>query len=160
MSEANSAAETQQNPVFNIERTYVKNSSLEVPHAPEVFLAQEAPTLEVNISIGGQNIENHFYETTVTATVTATLPDKRVLFLAEAEQGGIFRIENISESDMPLVLNVTCPNILFPYVREVISDMTTRAGFPPVYIAPLNFESMYRRQLEQQNSADGAAQDA
>lgn len=142
-------APEQQQPEFNIEKTYVKNISLELPHAPEIYLVQETPEIEMKIGVAHKTLEEGFYDCSVTATVTATLEDKRVVFLAEAEQSGIFRLKNIPEGDIELILNVTCPNILFPYLREVITDLTVRAGFPPVYMAPLNFEAMYRQQQEQ-----------
>lgn len=148
-----SEEKTPEQPEFNIEKTYVKNISLELPHAPEIYLAQETPEIEMKIGVAHKALEEHFYDCSVTATVTATLEDKRVVFLAEAEQSGIFRLKNIPENDLDLIMNVTCPNILFPYLREAITDLTVRAGFPPVYMAPLNFEAMYHQKQEMAESA-------
>ncbi|MDO5686693.1 MAG: protein-export chaperone SecB [Neisseria sp.] len=151
MSEENQVADN--TPVFNIEKIYLKNASLEVPHAPEIFLTQEAPDVEMKIGVGGKQIEEGFYDVSITATVTATLEDKRVLFLAEVVQSGIFRMQNLPAEDIDPVINITCPNILFPYVREAITDLTVRAGFPPVYMAPINFEAMYQQQAAQSGNA-------
>lgn len=147
MSEQNQ--QTNETPVFNIEKIYVKNASLEVPHAPEIFRLQKQPEVEVKIGITTHALEEDFYDVSLTATVSAT-SDKKNVFLAEAVSSGIFLIKNIPQKEHGLVTNVTCPNILFPYAREVVSDLINRAGFPPVYLAPLNFEAMYMQQLQEQ----------
>ena len=124
--------QTSQQPVFSIEKIYLKDLSLEVPHAPQVFL--------------------EFYNVTVTVTVTAKMTEERVLFLNEVAQSGIFRIANIPDEDVELLLAVAAPNILFPYARETVSNTITRSGFPPVMLAPINFEAMY--QAEQANAGN------
>ncbi|MDO4433542.1 MAG: protein-export chaperone SecB [Alysiella sp.] len=139
----------QEQPIFSIEKLYVKNLSLEVPHAPQIFLEQETPEVDMRISTDGQQIEEGFYECSVTVTVTAKLSDNRVVFLNEVSQAGIFRLSGIPEDDIKLLLGVACPNILFPYAREVVSTTVTRAGFPPVLLAPINFEAMYNQAQEQ-----------
>ncbi|ASP17011.1 protein-export chaperone SecB [Neisseria sp. 23W00296] len=147
-----SEQENQQQPVFSIEKIYVKDLSLEVPHAPRVFLEQGEPNVEMRISTQSEKLEDNFYDVSVTVTVTARLEDERVMFLNEVTQNGIFRLENIPEEDMSVLLSVACPNILFPYAREAVSSAITRAGFPPVLLAPINFEAMYQQQQEQGNA--------
>ena len=145
MAEENQAVETQ--PVFSIEKIYVKDLSLEVPHAPQVFLTNESPEVEMKVATRGDKIEDGFYNVSVTVTVTAKLEnEEKTMFLSEVTQSGIFRIDNIDAEDVNLLLGVACPNILFPYAREAISTTVTRAGFPPVMLAPINFEAMYQSQ--------------
>ena len=135
-------------PVFSVERLYVKDLSLEVPHAPQIFLEQGEPEVDMRVSTGNTKLEDGFYSVDVTVTVTAKLNEERTMFLNEVTQSGIFRLENIPEEDVQLLLSVACPNILFPYAREAISNSVTRAGFPPVLLAPINFEAIYQQQQE------------
>lgn|SRR5574340_268015 len=141
-----------QQPVFSIEKIYVKDLSLEVPHAPQIFLQNESPAIEVQVHSRGASLEEGIYEIVLTVTVTAKLADKTV-FLAEAAQAGIFQIRNVPEADLEPVLGINCPNILFPYVREVISDVVGRAGFPQMYLSPVNFEALYVQQKQAQQQA-------
>ncbi len=134
-----------QQPVFSIEKIYVKDLSLEVPNSPQAFLQAEAPQLEVQLSNASQSIDGTLFETSVSVTVTAKVGDK-ILFLVEAVQAGIFQIRGIPEGELPAVLGIVCPNVLFPYARETISDVVNRAGFPPVLLAPVNFEAIYQQQ--------------
>ena len=140
--------QTEAQPVFSIEKLYVKDMSLEVPHAPRIFLEQGEPEVDMRVSTESSKLEDEFYEVSVTVTVTAKLQDERVMFLNEVSQGGIFRLANIPEEDVKLLLAVACPNILFPYAREAVSSTITRAGFPPVLLAPINFEAMYQQTQE------------
>ena len=135
-------------PVFSVERLYVKDLSLEVPHAPQIFLEQGEPEVDMRVSTGNTKLEDGFYSVDVTVTVTAKLNEERTMFLNEVTQSFIFRLENIPEEDVQLLLGVACPNILFPYAREAISNSVTRAGFPPVLLAPINFEAIYQQQQE------------
>ena len=145
-------SEQQAQPVFIIEKLYVKDMSLEVPHAPRIFLEQGEPNVDMRVSTQSEKLEDNFYNVAVTVTVTAKLPDERVVFLNEVTQCGIFRLENIPEEDEAILLAVACPNILFPYAREAVSSEVTRAGFPPVLLAPINFDAMYQQQQEQGNA--------
>ncbi|GAB4170188.1 MAG: protein-export chaperone SecB [Rhodocyclaceae bacterium] len=136
-------------PVFGIEKIYVKDLSLEIPHAPKIFLERTQPKVEVQLHSEGQALGEGLYEVTVTVTVTAKL-EERTLFLVEAGQAGVFQIRNLPEADLQPVLAIACPNILFPYVRETVSDVVTRAGFPPVLLAPVNFEALHQARMAQQ----------
>ena len=140
--------EPKQQSTFGIEKIYVKDLSLEIPHAPEVFLSGEQPQVDVQLHNEGTAISDGLYQVVLTVTVTAKAGDK-TLFLVEAAQAGIFQIRNVPESDLEPLLATACPNILFPYVREAVSDVIARAGFPPVYLAPVNFEAIYLQRLQQ-----------
>jgi len=149
-------SDAQQNnqPVFSIEKLYVKDLSLEIPNAPMAFLERETPTVDIQLHHNSSRVDEGLYQTVLTVTVTAKTADK-TLFLVEAAQAGLFTLRNIPQGDMDAVLAIACPNILFPYVREVVSDIVVRAGFPPVVLNPVNFEALYQAQRDQlaQNSA-------
>jgi preprotein translocase subunit SecB len=142
-------SDDQNQPAFSIEKLYVKDISLEIPNAPQIFLEREAPQVDIQLHHQSTKIDDGVYQTLLTVTVTAKIKDK-TLFLVEAGQAGIFVIRNIPEADMDPVLGIACPNILYPYVREVVSDMVARAGFPPVVLAPVNFEALYQAQKQAQ----------
>jgi preprotein translocase subunit SecB len=137
-------------PVFTVEKLFVKDLSVEVPNAPKIYLEREAPQVEIQMNNAANPIDEGYYEVLLTVTVTAKLGDKSV-FLVEATQGGVFQIRNVAAQDLDIVLGVTCTNMLYPYVREVVSDAVTRAGFPPVILAPVNFEAVH--QARQQSLA-------
>lgn len=139
-------------PVFSIEKVFVKDLSLEIPNAPQVFLERENPQVDIQLHHNSASVDDGIYQTTLTVTVTAKVGEK-TMFLAEATQAGIFVIRNIPQAEMDPVLGIACPNILFPYVRETISDVVVRGGFPPVVLSPVNFEAIYQAQLQQQQQA-------
>jgi preprotein translocase subunit SecB len=145
------AAEAAQ-PSFQIEKLYIKDLSLEVPNAPQVFLETQQPQLEVQVRNEAAQIDDTLFEATVTVTVTARAGEK-TMFLAEAAQAGIFSLRGIPPQELEPVLAIGCPTILFPYVREAISDLVTRAGFPPVVLAPVSFEQLYMERQRQQQAA-------
>ncbi|WP_124948611.1 protein-export chaperone SecB [Sulfuriferula thiophila] len=140
--------------VFAIEKLYVKDASVEVPNAPHIFLEREAPEIDVQLATQSAPVAEDVYETTLTATVTAKIGEN-VMFLIEVAQSGIFRIAQIPADQLNAVLGIGCPNIVFPYLRETVSDLTTRAGFPPVILNPVNFEAMYMQQQQQQANEAG-----
>lgn len=148
-------SEQQPQPAFNIEKIYVRDLSLEVPHAPGIFLERDAPQVNLQLNTRSDTIDKGLYEVQVVVTVTAKIKEK-VMFLVEAHQAGIFRIQNVAENDIGPVLGIGCPNILFPYLRETISDTVTRAGFPPVILNPVNFEAIYNQ--SQQRAQSGTAE--
>ena len=143
-------------PVFAIEKLYVKDLSVEVPNAPEIFLEREQPQVEIQLNTGGRGIGDGVFEVILTVTVTAKFEDKTV-FLVEVGQGGIFRIQNVPDEQLEPLIAVACPNILFPYAREVVSDAVTRAGFSPVVLQPVNFEGMYMARLQEAQAQAAAA---
>ena len=137
-------------PVFSIEKIYVKDLSLEIPHAPQIFLEREQPEIDMQLATEGKQLEDGVFEAVITVTVTAKLGEQ-VMFLVEAAQAGIFQIRGVAEEEISGVLAVACPNILFPYVRETVSDVVNRAGFPPVLLSPINFEALYAQQMAEQS---------
>lgn len=141
-------------PVFSIEKIYVKDLSLEVPNAPQCFLERESAEISLQMQTGGEAVGDGVFNVVLTLTVTAKIGDK-TQFLVEAAQAGIFTIRNVPNEELEPIVAVACPNILFPYARETISDAVTRAGFPPVLLAPMNFEAIYRDRLMQQQAAAG-----
>lgn len=142
-------------PVFSIEKIYVKDISLEAPHTPNIFLEQGQSEIDMQLDSAARHIDKDFYECVITVTATATLPDKRVLFLVEVKQAGVFRISDVPQEDMEPILGIACPNILFPYARESVSNIVTRAGFMPVLLSPVNFEALYlQRQQQLASEAD------
>jgi len=151
-------ASEQQQPLFNIEKLYVKDLSLESPNAPSIFLERENPKIDLQLNTQSNIVEEGLYEVTVTVTVTATLPEKdKVMFLIEAKQAGIFQVRNMPPDEVEPVLAIICPNILYPYLREVVSNMAIHAGFAPVFLTPINFEVLYQQQKQQQAQAQAAA---
>ena len=136
-------------PVFSIEKLYVKDLSLEVPGAPQIFLEREAPQINVQLRTAGQAVEDGVYEVTLTVTVNAKIGEDRNLFLVEVAQAGIFQIRNVPQEDLEPIMMIGCANILFPYAREAVSDAVARAGFQPVVLAPVNFEAMYAQNRQQ-----------
>ena len=139
--------QSEQQPVFNIQRLYMKDLSLEQPNSPAIFLEQEAPSIEVQLDVGSENLADGIYEATITITVTAKIRDK-VAFLVECKQAGIFEARNIPEGQMEPLLGIACPNIIYPYLRSNIADAITRAGFPPIHLTEINFEVFYHQRRE------------
>lgn len=138
----------EQQPSFQIEKIYVKDVSLEIPGAPQVFLDAQGPALEIQVRNESVQFAEGLYEVAVTVTVTAKAGEK-TLFLAEASQAGIFSLRGVPPADLEPLLAVACPTILYPYARETISDLITRGGFPPVLLAPVSFEALYAQRKQQ-----------
>jgi preprotein translocase subunit SecB len=134
-------------PVFQIQRVYLKDMSLEQPNSPAIFLEQEGPAIEVSLDVGAEQLADGIYETTVTITVTAKIKDK-VAFLVEGKQAGIFEARNIPVDQLDPMLGIGCPTIIYPYLRSNIADVITRSGFPPIHLAEINFESFYSQRLQ------------
>lgn len=161
MAEENQAAQKPDNedkqPGFGIEKIYVKDLSLEIPNAPQIFTQRETPQLSVELSNAVNQLDDGVFEVAITVTVTSKVEEKTV-FLVEVAQAGIFQVRNIPAENLDMILGVTCPNILFPYARETVSDVVIRAGFPPVLLNPINFEALYAQQRQQaQVAEEGAA---
>jgi preprotein translocase subunit SecB len=140
-------ADENQQPIFQIQRVYLKDMSLEQPNSPAIFLEQEAPHMEVAVDVGAEPLAEGIFESTVTITVTAKINDK-IAFLVEGKQAGIFEARNIPPEQLDPLLGIGCPNIVYPYLRANIADMITRAGFPPVHLSEINFEVFYQQRLQ------------
>jgi len=136
-------------PIFSIEKIYVKDLSLEVPGAPNIFLSKDAPQVDVNIHTAAKVVEAAaLYEVVLTATVTAKLAE-RTVFLVEVAQAGLFHIRNLPPQDLDAVLGILCPTTLLPYAREAVSSTIARAGFPPVVLQHMDFNQVYQQALQQ-----------
>ena len=146
-----------QDPVFQIQRVYLKEASLEQPNSPAILLEQEQPNVDIQLGVEAAPVAEGIFEVCVTATVQTKIKDKTV-FLVEVKQAGIFEIRNIPEAQMSAVVGVACPQIVYPYLRGNVADVITRAGFPPVHLAEINFQAMYEQQQAQAASAPAPAQ--
>ena len=146
-------------PVFQIQRMYLKDLSLEQPNSPQILLEQQQPQVEINLGMGAEAVADGIYEVTVTATVTTKVSDK-TLFLVEAKQAGIFEIRHVPQEQMQGIISIVCPQMIYPYLRAIVSDVCTRAGFPPINLTEVNFQAMFEAQQQQaaaQNGNGGAA---
>lgn len=150
----------QEQPQFGIEKIYLKDLSLEIPNAPQIFLERDAPQIEISIHNGAGPLDQAgLYEAVLTVTVTAKVKDKTA-FLVEVAQAGIFRIVNLPPQEIDAVLGVLCPGTLLPYAREAVSSLMARAGFPPVLLQHMSFDAAYQermRQLQQEQAAAAGA---
>ena len=145
-------------PVFQIQRVYLKDMSLEQPNSPSIFLEQDVPQIEVSLDVGAETLADSIYEASVTITITAKVKDK-VAFLVEGKQAGIFEVRGVPADQMEPLLGIGCPNIIYPYLRANIADVISRAGFPPVHLAEINFEAFYQqRQQAMAQAAEAPAQ--
>ncbi len=135
-------------PVFQLQRMYLKDASLELPHAPQIFLEQGAPQVEIQLDVTNEKIGPEMFEVAVRATTTARVGDK-VLFLAEVKQAGIFELRGIPEAQLAAVLGIVCPGIVYPYLRANVADLLNRTGLPPIHLAEINFEAMYNQRNAQ-----------
>ncbi|CAM4438367.1 MAG: Protein-export protein SecB [Legionellaceae bacterium] len=139
----------QNQPQFVLQRIYLKDASFEVPHAPEIFLTQWEPKIDINLETFAKNIGENTYESLIFVSVTASVDDK-IAFIAEVKQAGIFSIANIPEDQINPILNITCANIIFPFLRSALCDLIVKGSFPQFLIDPINFEVLYQQQVENQ----------
>ena len=135
-------------PVFQIQRMYLKDLSLEQPNSPQILVDQTQPQVEINLAVGAEPVTDGIFEVTVTATVTTKVADM-VLFLVEAKQAGIFEIRNVPDEQMQGIVGIVCPQMVYPYLRAIVSDVCTRAGFPPILLSEVNFQAMFEQQQNQ-----------
>lgn len=138
-----------QDPVFQIQRVYLKEASLEQPNSPAILLEQAQPTVDIQLGVNASPVAEGVFEVSVTATVQTKINDKTV-FLVEATQAGIFEIRNLQQEQMGPIMGIACPQIVYPYLRGNVADLIQRAGFPPVHLSEINFQAMYEQQQQQQ----------
>ena len=146
-------ADQQQEPVFQIQRVYLKDLSLEQPNSPAILLEQEQPTVDIQLGVDAQPVADGIFEITVSATVQTKIGD-RTVFLVEAKQAGIFEIRHLPEDQMAPILGIACPQIVYPYLRGNVADVIQRGGFPPVHLAEINFQAMFEQQQAQAAAAN------
>ena len=142
-------------PVFQIQRVYLKDLSLEQPNSPAILLEQAQPSVDIQLGVQATPVAEGIFEVAVTATVQTKIEDKTV-FLVEAKQAGIFEIRNVPEEQMGAIVGIACPQIIYPYLRGNVADTITRAGFPPVHLAEINFQAMYEQQQAAQAANSGS----
>ena len=162
MSDQNSQADQAQNtnaPVFNMQRVYLKDLSLEMPNAPNIFLEQEGPQVEVAINVGGQALAETVFESTITVTVTTRIGEK-VLYLVEATQGGVFEIANVPAEQLDPLMGIVCPTMLYPYLRANVADAITRTSLPPLHLAEVNFQALFEQRMAEAAQAAPASNGA
>ena len=140
------AADT--NPVFQIQRLYLKDLSLEQPNSPQILGEAIQPEVDISLAVSAEPVVEGIFEVCVTATVTAK-SSERTVFLIEAKQAGIFELRNIPSDQMQVILGVACPTMVYPYLRAIVSDVCTRAGFPPLLLTEVNFQAMFEAQQQQ-----------
>jgi preprotein translocase subunit SecB len=143
-------------PVFQIQRVYLKEASLEQPNSPAILLVQEQPTVDIQLAVSAEPAAEGVYEVCVSATVQTKLADKTV-FLVECKQAGIFEVRNLPDDQMGPIMGIACPQIVYPYLRANVADLINRAGFPPVHLSEINFQAMYEQQ-QQTRAAEGTPQ--
>jgi len=145
-------AEANLEPVFQIQRVYLKDVSLEQPNSPEILMQQDQPSVDIQLGVETKPVVEGIFEVTVTATVHTKIQDKTV-FMVEAKQAGIFEVRNIDPEQLGSILGIACPQIVYPYLRGNVADVIQRAGFPPVHLAEINFQAMYQQQAEDASQA-------
>lgn len=136
-------------PVFQIQRVYLKEASLEQPNSPAILLVQEQPSVDIQLAVSAEPAAEGVFEVCVTATVQTTIGD-RTVFLVECKQAGIFEIRNLPQEQLSSIIGIACPQIVYPYLRGNVADIINRAGFPPVHMTEINFQAMYEQQQAQQ----------
>jgi preprotein translocase subunit SecB len=159
MSDQNAQIDQAQNanaPVFNMQRVYLKDLSLEMPNAPNIFLEQEGPKVEVTINVGGQALAETVFESTITVTVTTRIGEK-VLYLVEATQGGVFEIANVPAEQLDPLMGIVCPTMLYPYLRANVADAITRTSLPPLHLAEVNFQALFEQRMAEAAQANPAS---
>ncbi|MEO7160947.1 MAG: protein-export chaperone SecB [Polaromonas sp.] len=138
-------AEANLDPVFQIQRVYLKDISLEQPNSPEILLNQQQPGVEIQLGVDAKPVADGLFEVSVTATVHTKIDDKTV-FMVEAKQAGIFELRNMPNEQLGAILGIACPQIVYPYLRSNVADIIQRGGFPPVHMAEISFQAMYEQQ--------------
>lgn len=144
-----------QDPVFQIQRVYLKEASLEQPNSPAILLEQEQPAVDIQLGVEASQAAEGMFEVCVTATVTTKLKE-RTVFLVEVKQAGIFEIRNVGDQ-LNAIMGIACPQIVYPYLRSNVADIVTRAGFPPVHLAEINFQAMFEQQQAQLQQEQGSS---
>jgi preprotein translocase subunit SecB len=143
-------------PIFQIQRVYLKEASLEQPNSPAILLEQEQPSVDIQLGVESLPVAEGVFEVSVTATVHTKIGD-RTVFLVECKQAGIFEIRNLPDDQMGAIMGIACPQIVYPYLRGNVADVVTRAGFPPVHLAEINFQAMFEQQQAQAAEQAAAA---
>ncbi len=140
---------------FNLKKIYIKDASFESPMSPQSFLQQQPPEVDIQLDISHSKIDAEHQEVILSITVTAK-SEEQTVFLCEVQQAGLFQISGVPEKEMPMVLDIACPNILLPYIRQAIDDLVGKGGFPQMLIHPVNFEALYQQKVLASQKPEGA----
>jgi preprotein translocase subunit SecB len=132
---------------FSVQKIYVKDISFETPNSPKIFQKQWQPVVNMDLASNAMALDKTYYEVVLSITVTVSFEEETV-YLVEVQQAGIFHLSNIPKQSLNRMLGAVCPNMLFPFAREVISDLVTKGGFPQLLLAPVNFDAIYQQQIE------------
>lgn len=159
MSDQENTKSEQPQQQFAVQKIYVKDLSFESPDVPDVFRLKWEPNVNIELNSQGKQLEPNTHEVVLGITVTVKLEDK-VAYLVEVQQAGIFNLSGFAENDLGAMLGSYCPNLLYPFAREVISDMVTKAGFPQMLLAPVNFDAIYQDHLRRQQEQKDANPDS
>jgi preprotein translocase subunit SecB len=148
-------AEAATGPAFTVEKIYVKDVSFEVPNAPAVFAETAQPQLQLNLSQNVQRVGENAYEVVLGVTLTCTANDKS-MYLAEVKQAGVFGLVGFDAQTLDAMLGTHCPNVLYPYARQLVSDLIQAGGFPPFFLQPINFDALFAEQQRRMASGGEA----
>jgi len=141
---------------FHIQRIYLKDCSVEQPNSPEIFLEKTTPDIDIEVNVSASRLQEFVFEVVVMATVTIKQGEK-IAVLVEAKQAGIFEVVNFPEEQIDPIVSIACPTIIYPYLRSNIADLITRAGFQPVHLSEINFQSLYEQRIQEIMQQDAAA---
>ena len=145
--------------VFVIQKVYTKDISFETPNTPEIFREDDwRPNINLQLQSRSKSLDDNVHEIVLMVTVTAKVDDDTTAYLAEVQQAGIFRVSGFEDEEMRYMLGSYCSNILFPFAREVLSDLVTRGGFPQLLLSPVNFDALFSQQQEQESASDETLQ--
>lgn len=158
MAEDNITANATNGQTFSIQKIYIKDVSFETPNSPDVFKGENfQPDINLQLQSRSRALDGNIFEIVLEITVTAKVDKESTAYLAEVQQAGIFNLDGFGDEDMTYMIGSYCPNILFPYAREVISDLVTKGGFPQLLLAPVNFDALLSQQLQQQDTDNNEA---
>ncbi len=154
--ETSGNSEQQNTPEFRMQKMYIKDLSFENPNSPGVFLQQGEPKVQVNLQLKNNKVDNDHYEVVLEVTAKVTTKDEeKVMFILEIEHGAVYLIKNIPEEHLEMVLAVDCPTLLFPFTRQIISQVSVDGGFVPFQMEPINFAALYHNSKKKQQEEEG-----
>lgn len=155
-SQAQSIDPSNEQMQFAVEGIYIRDVSYEAPHTPEGIKPDWQPEVKFELNTQARRLENERFEVVLKITVTVK-QEKKVAFLLEVQQAGIFLLKGFNDAQRGQMLGSFCPNMLYPYARELVSNMASRGGYPPLYLAPVNFDALYADHLARMQDAQGAS---
>jgi preprotein translocase subunit SecB len=146
--ENNQGAQSSPAQQFAIQKVYMKDMSFETPNSPTIFTTEWKPDINLQLTSNATPLNEGVFEVVLSVTVTAKLADKTA-YLAEVQQAGIFTVSGFEEQQQAPMLGAFCPNVLYPFAREAVADLIGKGGFPPVYLAPVNFDALFAQKAQE-----------